>query len=212
MSTCRFNLFWDRCTGSKRTGALISKKSKNARTRKKRAFWFLQWFHKRCFFQRLISFKKNTFLYLGHFDEEQSKTNTEILLNNIEFYWIYWNIEIFQYFWNIEIYWNIEIFQYYFNILKILKYWNNSIIHENIEILKYIELIQYYFNILKYPIISIFFWILQYWNTNSIIFQYFALYWIKTANSIFYFNILKYQNIELLFWYWIYWIYWNILK
>ena len=86
VSTCRFNCFWDRFTGSKRTGALILKKSKNARTRTKTCILVSSMISQKMLLAEVDFFQKSTFLYLGHFDEEQSKTNIEILLNNIEIY------------------------------------------------------------------------------------------------------------------------------
>ena len=83
----------------------------------------------------------------------------------IQYYWNTlksWNISIFLIkYW---IYWNIEIFQYFFNIISIFwKYWN-------IELIQYFTKILKYWNILNYfNIISIF------WNSQ--LFQYFFEYW-----------------------------------
>ena len=146
---CIFTCFRDRCIDSKWTGASISKKSENARTRKKHAFWVFSMISQKVLLQDVHFLQKDTFLYLGHFDKAVSCTLSSVglviraegpkedgLIQYYWKYWIYWNIEIFQYFWKYWIYWNIELFQYYFNILKILKYWSKSIFHENVEILK----------------------------------------------------------------------------
>ena len=144
---CIFTCFRDRCIDSKWTGASISKKSENARTRKKHAFWVFPMISQKVLLQDVHFLQKDTFLYLGHFDKAVSCTLSSVGLviraegpkedGLIQYYWKYWI------YWNILKYWNISIF------LKILKYWINSTFHENIEILKYIELFQYYFNILK---------------------------------------------------------------
>ena len=93
------------------------------------------------------------------------------IFENIEIYGLiqhYWNILKS---WNISIflikdwiYWNIEIFQYFFNIISIFwKYWNIELIQYFMKILKYWNILNYF------NIISIF------WNSQ--LFQYFLKYW-----------------------------------
>ena len=69
---CIFTCFRDRCIDSKWTGASISKKSENARTRKKHAFSVFSMFSQKVLLPEVHFLQKDTFLYLGHFDKAVS--------------------------------------------------------------------------------------------------------------------------------------------